>query len=158
MVNDILVEFDLDKKTAYVTGQIKGLELMDRKPYSLVCASDQPNIMLCFEIKLPTIDSEGKYVPPNSNWEFTYKQFSKHRQTLQLEQFVPFPISDNVFYPKNLDSRTNLAFWSYIANPSKGTIQTNKVTKVIYHPFERVYNLKMTVKGDLSVKGWSTDD
>lgn len=158
MTKNIRVEFDLDKKTAYITGEIEGLELMKCKAYELKCSSYQQNIMKCFEIELPAIDSKGNYVPPGSKWEFTYKQFSEHKQILQLEQFVPFPISDNVFYPKNLDSRTNLAYWSYIAKPSKGTTQTNKVTEIIYPPFGSKYNLTMKVKGDLSVKGWSTDD
>ena len=99
MANDILVEFDLNKNTAYVTGQIEGLELMEREAYELRGSSYQ-NIMLYFEIELPAIDSKGNYVPPGSKWEFTYKQFSKHKQILQLEQFAPFPISDNVFQPK----------------------------------------------------------
>ena len=158
MANDILVEFNLNENTAYVTGEIKGLELMERKAYELKCSSYQQNINLCFEIEVPAIDSKGNYVPPGSKWEFTYKQFSKHKQILQLEQFALFPTYDNVYQPKNFDSRTNLAYWSYIAYPSKGTTQTNKVNETIHPKFRKDYNLKMTVKGNLSVKGWSTDD
>ena len=157
MANDILVEFDLNKNTAYVTGQIEGLELMEREAYALRGSSYQ-NIMLYFEIELPAIDSKGNYVPPGSKWEFTYKQFSKHKQILQLEQFAPFPISDNVFQPKKYDPRTSLACWSYIANPSKGTTQTKKVNEIIYPSFGKDYNLKMTVEGSPSVEGWSTDN
>ena len=157
MANDILVEFDLNEKTAYVTGQIKGLVLMNRKAYELKGSSYQ-NIMLYFEIELPAIDSKGNYVPPGSKWEFTYKQFSEHKQILQLEQFALFPTSDNVYYPKNLDSRTNLACWSYIAYPSKGTTQTKKVNEIIHPTFGKDYNLKMTVEGSPSVEGWSTDN
>ena len=158
MANDILVEFDLDEETAYVTGQIKGLELMERKAYELRGSSYQQNIMLYFEIEVPAIDSKGNYVPLDLKWEFTYKQFSKHKQILKLEQFALFPTYDNLYQPKNLDSRTNLACWSYIAYPSKGTTQTNKVNETIHPKFRKDYNLKMTVKGNLSVKGWSTDD
>ena len=114
--------------------------------------------MLYFEIELPAIDSKGNYVPPDSKWEFTYKQFNEHKQTLELQQFVQFPTSENVCQPKVFDARTNLAYWSYIANPSKGTTQTKKVTETIYPPFGRKYNLKMTVEGSPSVEGWSTDN
>ena len=158
MTNNILVDFDLNKKTAYVTGQIKGLELMERKAYELNYSSYQQNTMLYFEIEVPAIDSKGNYVPPGPKWEFTYKQYSKHKQILQLEQFALFPTYDNVFQPKKYDPRTSLACWSYIANPSKGTTQTKKVNEIIHPNFGKDYNLKMTVEGSPSVEGWSTDN
>jgi hypothetical protein len=96
-------------------------------------------------------------VPKNSKWCFSWKQYHNHEQFLYLEQYVPFPVSDFIFQPNKYHPWSTLASFSYIAHPSKGTIQTSKIHRQINPNFKNKFQLTMEVLGKPSVTNWHTN-
>jgi hypothetical protein len=90
-------------------------------------------------------------------WVFSWNQWAKKEQFFKLEQYLPFPKSS--FQPIHYNPWSTLASWSYIANPSRGTIQTNKVYRNKYHcshfPDK---DISFDVKGEPCVGNWNTFD
>lgn len=88
-------------------------------------------------------------------WVFSWNQWAKKEQFFKLEQYVPFPRS--ALQPMHYDPWSTLASWSYIADPSIGTIQTNKVYRNKYHcahfPDK---DISFEVIGEPCVGNWNT--
>ena len=147
------VVFDLEKKEATISGSLKGFLIeKDSFPLTISESRDSGNAFTYFEVYLEPLDN----VPEGSKWEFSWKQWNYRDQTLKLEQFIPFQMSENIFYPSTYDPRTTLAASSYNAKPSKGTTQTSRIRQFVNHNFSKEYNLIMEVKGRPSIADWKT--
>jgi hypothetical protein len=142
----IYVKFDLDKNEGLIRFSPQHTIV---KPLSKT-SSDGSCVLMAY-IEYP-ISVNGE------KWEFCWKQFHKKEQFLYLEQYVPFPTSTYIFQPNKYTPRATLASWSYIAYPSKGTTQTNRIKHSINYCFSQKYSLTMEVTGGESVANWSTDD
>lgn len=91
-------------------------------------------------------------------WVFSWKQWANKEQFFELKQYYPFPKTTAFIQaPIQYDPWTSLARWSYIANPSPGTIQTNKVYRIVYRskgfPGKKI---SFEVNGKPSVGNWNT--
>ena len=125
------VSFNFDTDTASVSG-------ITEDPISKkISVSTDPNCdFSCFELD-QTILSNISYTPKYYKWVFSWKQYHKKEQFLSLEQYVPFPTSYSIFHPKNYNPWYTIASFSYIASPSKGTIQTNQIRRTINDRFNK---------------------
>ena len=59
-------------------------------------------------------------------WVFQWKQYNGKEQFFSLSQYLPWQMSPFP-QPRHYEPWTTLAQWSYIAEPSKGTLQTNNI-------------------------------
>jgi hypothetical protein len=80
--------------------------------------------------------SQIEYEHSNDNikgkWVFQWKQHIKNEQFFSLSQYLPWQMSPFP-QPRHYEPWTTLAQWSYIAEPSKGTLQTNNIYQNNYH-------------------------
>ena len=100
------------------------------------------------------------YLGQNKNkWIFRWNQYNQKQQFFSVEQYISFPKEDNIITPYDYESWTTLAKWSYIANPSPGTIQTNKILKHFYHhDLADKYDIQFEVRGKPAIANWSTQN
>ena len=90
-------------------------------------------------------------------WTFSWSQWGKKEQFFKLEQHIPFPKDKFIIKPTNYIPWTTLASWSYIAFPTKGTIQVDDVIEKIYdYNLREKYDIQFKVKGEPSIKNWTT--
>ena len=146
MATKVFMDFDFIAGNACLTG-------MTDKPIikniSELCSyTDTWNVNYYFE--LPMGDNGEK-------WTFTWGQWAKKEQYFKLEQYVPFPKTPKLIQPVKYNPWSKLAYWSYISNPNLGTSQTDTVYCNQYnHELIRKYNIVFSVKGEPSIKNWTT--
>lgn len=144
------VSFNFDAETASVSG-------ITNTPISKKIKVTRDSNCDFSYIELPQdVLSNISDTPEDSKWVFSWKQYHKHQQFLYLEQYVPFPVSDSIFHPNSYNPWCTLASYTYIANPSRGTIQTNKIGRKINHCFKKKFQLSMEVIGQPSIANWTT--
>ena len=121
------------------------------------------NVIMDLENKTASIDYNGKKVDGNFNiieintysqmasisyyfndnkkWVFKWIIWNKQEQFVGFDQYHKINEKDNPW--------TDLANWSYISEPQKGTNQTNDVYRIFYksHLFPDVDNVNFSVKG-----------
>ena len=92
-----------------------------------------------------------------NKWIFKWNQYNQREQSFSVEQYISFPQDYNIIVPYNYEPWSILARWSYIANPSVGTLQTNKILKHFYHhDLVDKYDIQFEVKGKPAIANWST--
>lgn len=115
---------------------------------------NQYNSMVYIEIPLNHLIDET--IPNESKWVFSWNQWNKKDQSLKIQQYVPFPVSNSLFHPNNYDPWTTLETWSFIANPSPYTNQTSDIKHKYNRNFYKLYDVTMEVIGKPAVADWST--
>ena len=110
-----------------------------------------------YYIEIPMNHLMDSTIPQGSKWVFSWQQWGGKDQTLKLQQYVPFPLSNNLFHPSKYDPWSTLEVWSYTAFPSKYTTQTNKIKHSAHQNFYNSYDLTMEVIGKPAVANWSTN-
>lgn len=65
-------------------------------------------------------------------WIFQWRQHVQKEQFFTLLQYLPWQMG-HFSQPRHYEPWTTLAQWSYIAEPSKGTLKTNKIYRHNYY-------------------------
>ena len=102
----------------------------------------------------------GEHFDTECKWIFRWKQYGKKEQVCTLDQYLPWQMS-SFPQPRHYKPWTSLACWSYIAEPAKGTLQTNKIYKNYYHSDQitQIKSLAFEIIGMEDEKyNWNTDD
>ena len=103
---------------------------------------------------------EYKY-DEEAKWVFKWKQYGKYEQFFTVDQYLPWKMGPFP-QPRHYKPWTTIAQWSYIAEPSKYTIQTNEIYKNYYHEsciVDLTDTISFEVIGmDNEIYDWKTDD
>ena len=65
-----------------------------------------------------------------SKWVFSWEHWNGQEQFFKIEQYMPFPSPRPV--PKGYKPWTQIASWSYLSNPSIGTMQKDTIYRNYY--------------------------
>ena len=92
----------------------------------------------------------------DAKWIFTWEQYGNMEQFFRFEQYLPL-LNTGRPIPVDYNPWTVLVSWSYIANPSKGTMQKDTIYRNFYHSdqFPEIKDIVFEIKGS-PTKDWDT--
>lgn len=133
---------------------------MSNKTINLNCLGDTQNIPLVIQETPNWKRASIEYsLGDGAKWVFKWEQYSRHEQFFVLHQYLPW--TNHRPQPIHYKPWTVLAKWSYIADPSRGTIQTNNIYKTHFYNelFPELNYLTFEMIGMADPKyNWNTDD
>ena len=94
----------------------------------------------------------------SSKWIFTWELYGNCEQFFRFEQYLSL-LNTGRPVPRGYNPWTTMASWSYISNPSKGTIQTDTIYRNFYHSdqFPEINDIVFEIIGS-PVKDWNTNE
>ena len=149
MYESIYVLFDFEKKCIKIVihKPNEKLPVIIEKKMNIT-KIDKYNVMETIDFPISEVSKSHKgIVSQTSKWVFSWTHWNNKQQFLKVEQYVPFPVCERIFHPKQYDPWYTLASWSYIAQPSKGTTQTNDIVYETKTSFHDMYKITMEIKG-----------
>ena len=148
-MSNIEVLFDLNNGKIGATASINFLGEETKKDINI---TDLGNFwkMACIEHKF---NAQHKL-------SFNWKLYNNWEQFIVFDEYKIY--QDKKLMDINYQPWTTFAQWSHIANPSKGTLQTNKVYRTVYksngftHKFPKVNDIIVTIKNPPIGDDWDT--
>jgi len=135
------VTFDFNKGVATLTGLEKTVE-----------TTCDASITTLSHYKMRIIEYQ---LEDDAKWVFVWEQYGTWEQFFSFKQYLPWKMSRPK--PTSYNPWSVLASWSYIAKPSKGTLQTNTIYRNSYNyqQFPEIKNIEFKVIGTQDMD-WDT--